>query len=194
MSSFCSAVIIALRPPGVAAEYDERAGPGKTLKSPPMRRALLALLAPLAALIGCDVGISQLKPGTSTATEVRSVMGNPTFEWKAPDGSYTWEFARGPEGVVTYMVDIGPDNVLRAIRQVLTQEYFAKIQPEMSRDAVRKLLGRPGQTMPFPNLQEEVWSWKYEQSPGNPWFFNVHFAPGGPVKRTSQQKIESLSP
>ena len=63
-----------------------------------MRRFLVALFAPLAALVGCDTGISQLKPGVSTAAEVRTVMGNPTFEWKAPDGSMTWEFARGPEG------------------------------------------------------------------------------------------------
>ena len=159
-----------------------------------MRRFLVALFAPLAALVGCDAGISQLKPGVSTATEVRSVMGNPTFEWKAPDGSTTWEFARGPEGVVTYMVDLGPDSVMRAIRQVLTEAYFAQIRPGMRQDEIRKLIGRPGQTMPFPNLQEEVWSWRFEQSHGNPWFFNVHFAPDGAVKRTSQQKIESLNP
>jgi hypothetical protein len=159
-----------------------------------LRRFFLALIAPFAALVGCDAGISQLKPGVSTATEVRSTLGNPTFEWKAPDGSYTWEFARGPEGMVTYMIDLGPDNVLRAIRQVLTEEYFAQIQPGMTRDAVRKLIGRPGQTMPFSNLQEDVSSWRFEQSHGNPWFFNVHFVPDGTVKRTSQQKIETLNP
>jgi hypothetical protein len=94
-------VIIAFRPSKLAAEYDVPGAVSKTLKSPPMRRFFVAILAPLAALLGCDTGMSQLKPGVSTATEVRSVMGNPTFEWKAPDGSYTWEFARGPEGVVT---------------------------------------------------------------------------------------------
>jgi outer membrane protein assembly factor BamE (lipoprotein component of BamABCDE complex) len=92
------------------------------------------------------------------------------------------------------MVDLGPDHVMRAIRQVLTEESFAKIRPGMRQDEVRKLIGKPGQTMPFPNLQEDVWSWRYEQSHGNPWFFNVHFAPDGAVKRTSQQKIESLNP
>jgi outer membrane protein assembly factor BamE (lipoprotein component of BamABCDE complex) len=159
-----------------------------------MRRFLVALFAPLAALVGCDAGISQLKPGVSTATEVRSVMGNPTFEWKAPDGSTTWEFARGPEGVVTYMVDLGPDDVMRAIRQVLTEDEFAKIRAGMRQDEVRKLIGKPGQTTAFPNLQEEVWSWRFEQSHGNAWFFNVHFTPDGAVKRTSQQRIESLNP
>jgi outer membrane protein assembly factor BamE (lipoprotein component of BamABCDE complex) len=92
------------------------------------------------------------------------------------------------------MVDLGPDNVMRALRQVLTEDSFAKIRPGMHQDEVRKLIGKPGQTTPFPNLQEEVWSWRFEQSHGNPWFFNVHFAADGAVKRASQQKIESLNP
>ena len=159
-----------------------------------LRSLVLALFAPLFALVGCDAGVSQLKPGVSSAADVRRALREPTFEWKAPDGSLTWEFARGPEGTVTYMVDLGADGILKAIRQVLTDEYFAKIQPGMARDAVRRLIGRPGQAMPFPNLQEEVWSWKYEAGPGDPWFFNVHFAPDGTVKRTSRQKIENLNP
>lgn len=158
------------------------------------RSLLLALFAPLLALVGCDAGISQLKPGVSTAADVQRVLGTPTFHWKQPDGSTTWEFARGPEGVVTYMVDLGPDNVMRAIRQVLTDAEFAKIQPGLSSDAVRRLVGRPGQTTPFPNLQEVVWSWKYEVGTEH-WHFNVHFAPDGTVKRTSRQKVESgISP
>jgi outer membrane protein assembly factor BamE (lipoprotein component of BamABCDE complex) len=83
---------------------------------------------------------------------------------------------------------------MRAIRQVLTEEHFAKVRPGMRQEEIRRLIGKPAQTMPFPNLQEEVWSWRFEQSHGNAWFFNVHFAPDGAVKRTSQQKIESLNP
>jgi hypothetical protein len=155
-----------------------------------LRSALLALAAPLLALVGCDAGISQLKPGVSTAADVQRVLGKPTFEWKQPDGSFTWEFARGPEGVVTYMVDVGPDSVMRAIRQVLADAEFAKIQPGMPDDAVRRLVGRPGVTTPFPNLQEVVWSWKYEVGTEH-WFYNAHFAPDGTVKRTSRQKAEA---
>ena len=92
------------------------------------------------------------------------------------------------------MVELGPDHVMRALRQVLTAEYFARIQPGMRQEEVRRLIGKPGQTTPFPNLQEVAWSWRFEQSHGNPWFFNVHFAPDGVVKRTSQQKVENLNP
>lgn len=150
------------------------------------RTLLLAALA----LLGCDAGISQLKPGVSTATDVRKVLGEPAFEWREPDGSYTWEFPRGPTGVVTYMVDIGPDHRLKALRQVLTDDYFARIERGMSREAVRKLVGRPGETMFFPNLQEDVWTWRYEVGSNDVWFFHVHFGVDGTVKRTSRNKFD----
>jgi len=152
---------------------------------------LLAIFAPLLALIACDAGILRLKPGVSTAADVRRALGQPAFEWKNLDGSYTWEFARGPEGTVTYMVDMGADDVLKAIRQVLSEEYFSRIQPGMTPEEVRRLIGRPGQKTSFPNLREEVSSWTYEAGPGDPWYFNVHFNAEGTVKRTSRQKAQS---
>ncbi len=88
------------------------------------------------ALVGCDAGLSQLKPGVATATDVRRALGEPAFEWRDPDGGYTWEFPRGPTGMVTYMVDMAPDHKLKAIRQVLTDDYFAKIERGMPREAV----------------------------------------------------------
>ncbi len=151
---------------------------------------LLAAFAPALALLGCDAGLSQLKPGVSTAADVRKVLGEPAFEWREPDGSYTWEFPRGPTGVVTYMVDLAPDHKLKAVRQVLTDDYFAKIERGMPREAVRKLVGRPGETMFFPNLQEEVWTWRYEIGSNDVWFFHVHFGVDGAVKRTSRNKFD----
>ncbi|MGH8681796.1 MAG: hypothetical protein ACREVP_09875 [Burkholderiales bacterium] len=154
------------------------------------RAFLLAAFAPALALLGCDLGISQLKPGVSTAADVRKVLGEPAFEWREPDGGYTWEFPRGPTGVVTYMVDMAPDHKLKAVRQVLTDDYFAKIERGMPREAVRRLVGRPGETMLFPNLQEDVWTWRYEIGSNDVWFFHVHFGVDGAVKRTSRNKFD----
>ncbi len=154
------------------------------------RAFLLAVFAPALALLGCDAGLSQLKPGVSSAADVRKVLGEPTFEWREPDGSYTWEFPRGPTGVVTYMVDLAPDHKLKAVRQVLTDDYFAKIERGMPREAVRKLVGRPGETMFFPNLQEDVWTWRYEIGSNDVWYFHVHFGVDGAVKRTSRNKFD----
>jgi hypothetical protein len=152
---------------------------------------LRLLLAALAALLvaGCDLQMRDLKPGVSTAADVTKAMGKHTFEWKEPDGSVTWEFPRGPAGVVTYMVVLGKDGVLREIRQVLDDATFAKLQPGMTPDEVRKLIGRPAQTMKFANLQEDVWSWKYETGPNELWNFHVHFNLGdGKLKKTSRER------
>jgi outer membrane protein assembly factor BamE (lipoprotein component of BamABCDE complex) len=155
-----------------------------------MRRALLLMFAWLLALLGCDARMSELKPGVSTATEVKSIMGQPSFEWKEPDGTVTWEFPRGPSGSVTYMVDLRPDGVLKEIRQVLTEAYFAKIQPGLSQDEVRKLIGKPAGSMTFPLKKEEVWSWKFEQGSGEKWHYHVHFDLGGKVVTATRNRVE----
>lgn len=155
-----------------------------------MRRALPLMFAWLLALFGCDLRMHDLKPGVSTATEVKGALGQPTFEWKAPDGSTTWEFPRGPSGSVTYMVDLRPDGVLKEIRQVLTERYFAKIRPGLSRDEVRRLIGRPAETMTFPLKKEEVWSWKFEQGSGEKWQFHAHFDLEGRVLTATRNRVE----
>jgi len=153
-----------------------------------MLRKLLVVVALF--LAACDVRMLDLKPGVSTAADVTKAMGKHTFDWKEKDGSYTWEFPRGPAGVVTYMVTIGPDNVLKEIRQVLKEEYFAKIQPGLSKDEVRKLIGKPAETMTFPLKKEEVWSWKFEQGSGQYWHFHVHFDLGGKVVTATRNRVE----
>ena len=154
-----------------------------------MLRRLAIVLAPLLALFGCDLAMHDLKPGVSTAAEVKRAMGEPSFEWKEPDGSLTWEFPRGPLGVVTYMVTIRADGVLKEIRQVLTQETFAQIRPGLAKDEVRRLIGRPGETMTFPAKKEEVWSWRYEPGAGETWQFHVHFDLAGKVVTTSANRV-----
>lgn len=154
-----------------------------------MIKKLLTLLHAgiLAAVLpACDmVGLHDLKPGVSTAFEVRDRMGAPTMEWTEPDGTRVWEYPRTPEGIVNYMVVIGPDDILREIRQVLTEENFARVVPGMSRDEVRRLLGKPAHEGYFPLKKEHVWDWKTKSEPGGEKFFNVHFDTQGRVVRTS---------
>jgi len=101
----------------------------------------------------------------------------------------TWEFSREPHGVVTYMVVLGPDQVLKEIRQVLKDQNFARIAADMTAEEVRRIIGRPGETLPFPNLRETVASWKYETGPNETWKFNVHYGPDGRVKRSSRERV-----
>lgn len=153
---------------------------------------LIALmLGSLLALFGCDLRMTELKPGVSTATEVKSVMGQPTYEWKEPDGAVTWEYPRGPSGSVTYMVTVGPDNVLREIRQVLSAQYFGKIRPGLGKDEVRRIIGKPAETMTFPLKKEEVWTWRFEEGSGTYWHFHTHFDLEGKVVTTSRDRVDT---
>ncbi|OQA32492.1 MAG: SmpA / OmlA family protein [Betaproteobacteria bacterium ADurb.Bin341] len=157
-----------------------------------MTRKLLAALSSafLALLPACDaIVFEELKPGISTALEVRDRMGTPTMEWQETDGSIVWEYPRMPNGVVNYMVVIGPDKILREIRQVLTEENFARILPGLDKAEVRRLLGKPAEDVFFELKRETVWSWKVSDDGQRQSFFNVHFNGEGKVARTSRNEV-----
>ena len=94
-------------------------------------------------------------------------MGNPGFEFRNEDGSVTWEYSRQPAGVHCYMITLGPDQIVRSLDQVLTEANFAKAREGMTRDQIRRLLGRPASSVVFDNLHEEVWEWHIEGTPHN---------------------------
>jgi len=143
---------------------------------------LIATLLP-----ACDAVIFQeLKPGVSTDFEVRDQMGAPTMEWQEADGSVVWEYPRMPNGVVNYMVLIGPDKILREIRQVLTEENFARVVPGMSKSEVRRLLGKPAEENFFQLKKEWVWRWKIKHEGNIQTFFDVHFDEAGRVLRAGE--------
>lgn len=152
-------------------------------------RRIAAAFGLAASVAGCDLGIDDLKPGVSTAQQVRSVLGEPSYEWRESDGSVVWEFADWRAGLVTYMAEIGADGVLKALRQVLAEEYFAQVRAGMSRAEVRRLLGKSGERMNFPARNEEVWTWRHGPVlPDGIDEFHAHFAPDGRVVATSRSR------
>jgi outer membrane protein assembly factor BamE (lipoprotein component of BamABCDE complex) len=151
--------------------------------------ALFASLMML-GLSACDADkLGKLKPGITPANEVRKLMGPPNIEWKNEDGSRVWEYPRMPEGLVNYMLLIGPDDILREVRQVLTADNFSRVKPGMSREEVHRLLGRPAHQRYFALKQETVWDWKTKVESGMEWFFNVHFNEDGVVTRTETSSV-----
>jgi hypothetical protein len=153
-----------------------------------MPRTLLALslVALAVSLAGC-AGISSVAAGMDE-TQIQSRLGKPETVRKNSDGSETWEYPGGPLGRQTYMVTLGSDRTVREVRQVLSDAYFSQVKSGMSRDDVRRLLGRPGYISVFPARDEEVWSWRYLQ--GNAMFFNVLFDRSAGAVRTSQRLEE----
>src|SRR5687768_9137809 len=152
-------------------------------------KTLLAGLLALACLLwlgACDrggrpiqeFGLDKLAKGVSTESDVRGVMGQPDTVWEQEDGARTLEYPKGPEGVRTWMFDIDRSGKLSDYRQVLSEATFGAIRPGMSRDEVRRMLGRPKSVAEYRLKNEEVWDWRYHDPTNTPRFFNVHFDKG----------------
>ncbi|HLQ01001.1 MAG TPA: hypothetical protein VK143_01740 [Burkholderiales bacterium] len=149
-----------------------------------------ALLA-LASLVAGCANFTAISPGDS-AHSVEARVGPPAAVWKNADGSEVWEYPQGPQGVQTFMITIDADQSVTEMHQVLSEEYFSKVHAEMSRDEVRRLLGRPKEVWYFPPRDEEVWVWRYLEV--NYRFFNVLFDHTSGMVRTTLRLDEVFLP
>ena len=121
-----------------------------------LRRVALAGMLML-ALSACDSRrIEELEEDISTEADVRERFGEPEAVYTLADGSRTLEYPRQPEGQHNYMITIGPDGKMIALRQVLKPETFAEVTPGLDKAQVRLLLGRPAATQAYPLKGEEV--------------------------------------
>ena len=159
-------------------------------------------LACTLGLGGCDqsgrpiqeFGLDKLAKGVSTESDVRGVMGQPDTVWEQEDGARTLEYPKGPEGVRTWMFEIDRSGKLSDYRQVLSEATFGAIRPGMSRDEVRRMLGRPKSVAEYRLKNEEVWDWRYLDPTNTPRFFNVHFDKStGRVTQTSSSPDPRVS-
>ena len=147
--------------------------------------ALAAAAISTLALVGCDEQkIKELEEGLSTEADVRAQFGEPERVWSEEDGSRTFEYNRQPAGAKNYMITIGTDGKMSALRQVLAPHVFAKIVPGMDENAVRRMLGKPAKMMTFKLKQETDWDWNYIDPPNREMQFTVTFGPDGRVLRT----------
>lgn len=127
----------------------------------PMSRALSAagVMLVLAGCAGYSPG--NMQTGASEA-EVRSRMGEPTGRAALPGGGTRIEYARGPMGKHTYMVELDASGRVRGWEQVLTEANFESIPIGAPQADVRWRLGRPSETRVGWRGVGEVWSYRYE--------------------------------
>src|SRR5260221_1786946 len=150
----------------------------------------LPLLLPTLSAAGC-ANFSGITPGAS-AQQVETLVGTPTRVWKNPDGSEVWEYPRGPLGVETYMVTLGSDRAVREVRQVLNDETIAKLQVGMSREDVRRMIGKPRYIGFSDYTDEEIWSWRYRAWRVRTMDLYVQFdRPTGALKSVSKFQIDT---
>ena len=149
----------------------------------------MSLLSVWVGLAGCDPQrIAELEEGVATEADVRSRFGEPEKIWDASDmaslpqagaagarGAKTFEYNRQPAGNVNYMITIGPDGKMSALRQVLTPQNFDKVLPAMPMETVRKMLGKPMKITPYALQKTTHYDWRYMSPPNAAMIFTVVF-------------------
>jgi hypothetical protein len=136
----------------------------------------------LLALAGCatSYGPQSLKNGASVA-DVTSALGAPTARY-ARTGGERLEYARGPYGRHTYMLDFDAQGHLTGWQQVLTEPQFDDIRTGLTREQLLMTVGHPSDTRALSYQHRTLWSYRYE-TPFCKWF-QVGLDPQGQVVDT----------
>jgi len=170
--------------------------------------ACMGLLSFVLGLAGCDPQrIAELEEGVATEADVRARFGEPEKIWDAADmadtplpgaaaapGARTFEYNRQPQGQANYMITLGADGKMSALRQVLTPQNFEKVLPGMRMEQVRKMLGKPMKVTPYALRQETHYDWRYLNPPSTARIFTVVFDADLKVKGTASVDEESMNP
>lgn len=129
----------------------------------PRRAASAATLALATALLVAACAMPTVAPGEARES-VLARWGQPTTRHALAAGAERLEYASGPYGRTTWMIDIDAAGRVTAAEQVLNEAHFADFQaraPGMSRSALLLELGRPGEVKGAGLMGGELWSWRY---------------------------------
>ncbi len=125
-----------------------------------MRCTATFALPTLALLLGA---CAPLPPAPQTAeADVLKAWGQPTARRALPGGGMRLEYATGPWGRETWMIDINPQGRSSAARQVLSDTAFIALQQRtgLTADDVLLELGAPGERRPARG-GGQTWTWRY---------------------------------
>ncbi len=95
--------------------------------------------------------------------EVLLRMGKPDMESRLSQGTRL-EFPRGPFGRHTWFVYLDGNGKVTRSEQVLTEQNFSLINPDMTQTQVRQLLGRPSDVQLLGRQRGVVWNYRYENN------------------------------
>lgn len=122
------------------------------------------------ALGGCSGYSPMSLPAGTSATDIRAHMGPPTASYARGDAGRRLEYAKGPFGAHTFMVDLDKDDRLVRSQQVLTRAHFAEVRVGMTRDELLYRIGHPAETAPLPRQKHDLWSYRFDSAPFCLWF------------------------
>ena len=129
----------------------------------------LGLGAALAAAGCAFMNPAATVPAGSSVDAATRALGRPTGEYALPAGGKRLEFARGPFGKHTWMLDFDANGALRSTTQVLHEANFNAVRAGMGRDELLRSIGHPSESTTIPRTRELVWSYRYE-TPFCQWF------------------------
>lgn len=148
------------------------------------RLTTIVLLGALSALSAGCINMSspaKLAPGAGPDA-IRQQLGEPTGRYALADGAQRLEYARGPYGRETWMLDVDAQGRLVKASQVLVESNFATIKAGMTRDEVLQRIGRPSKLGYVGWQKQTVWNYRYA-SPFCQWF-QVGLSQAGIVEDT----------
>lgn len=117
-----------------------------------------------ALLAGCAAFGPTLPRAGDAEADVLRTMGAPSGRYPMPAGATRLEYATGPFGRHTWMVDVDAAGRVTQVAQVLDEANLAAFQaraPGLPRDELLRALGRPGERRAGGWAGGEVWSWRY---------------------------------
>ncbi len=119
-----------------------------------------------AAGLGCALlaGACAWQAPPATEREAADRWGQPTGRHSLPDGTRRLEYATGPYGRATWMLDLGAQGQVLRARQVLTEAELTAVQAALPMPASTLLqrVGRPGETRHGGRAGGQVWAWRYQ--------------------------------
>jgi hypothetical protein len=131
---------------------------------PRARRPWLVLAVTAALVAGCAAISSatpRALPSGASEAEVLATMGKPTGRYTFTEGGYRLEFARGPQGRETWMIDFDAAGRMVDSEQVMDLWYLSRVTPGLDTQDVLVRVGHPGSIRPIPRQQLSVWSYRY---------------------------------
>lgn len=130
---------------------------------------VFALSVAVAALAGCAGYSPKGLPAGASSKQAIEQLGPPTGRYSSEGGGTRLEFARGPYGKHTYMLDFDANDRLIQWEQVLTEQNFLELKIGMSKDEVLRGIGHPSNVQFLSRQQHQLWSYRYE-TPFCIWF------------------------
>ena len=117
-----------------------------------------------ASVAGLLIACAGLEPPKDlkgrTEAEVVQAMGQPTGRYTLPDNGRRLEYAKGPAGRETYMIDLDAQGRVVQSEQVLDVNHFEVINPGMKEADLLRFIGRPSERRGMRG-GGEILSWRY---------------------------------